>query len=84
MAQRALAIYQASLGEQHPNTLNSLLTVKGLQVMKLLQCDKQTLISILQANLLELNTESMLMLLDLIATNPEVLQSLREALQRQT
>jgi tetratricopeptide (TPR) repeat protein len=81
-AQQALTICQAVLGTQHPQTLNSLLTVKLLQVMKLLQCDKQALISVLQAlaqqaNISELNNESILMLLDSITTDSELLQNIR-------
>jgi hypothetical protein len=54
--------------------------------LELLQCNKQTLFSILQAlaqanNLPDRDTEIMLMLLDLIAANLEPTQSLREALQ---
>ena len=57
--------------------------------MKLLQCDKQTLITILQAlaqqkELPQLNEESILMLLDLITTNSELLQNIRLFLQQQT
>lgn len=89
LAKRALAIRQTVLGDEHLDTLNSLLTVKGLQIMGLLQCDKQTLIELLQAltqanNLPVLNTEIMLMLPDLIASDREATQSLREALQSQT
>ena len=34
-----------------------------------------------QANLPDLDTETILMLLEIIATNPQILQSLREELQ---
>jgi hypothetical protein len=45
--QRAFAIYQVTLGDKHPHTLNSLVTIKSLEVMKLLQCNNKTLITIL-------------------------------------
>jgi hypothetical protein len=53
--------------------------------MKLLQCNHKTLITILLelaqlAKISEFNTESALMLLEEIATNPQLLQSLRKAL----
>jgi tetratricopeptide (TPR) repeat protein len=85
LAQQALTIRQAALGQQHPDTLNSLFAVKGLQVQNLLQCDKQTLFSILQAlaqqaELPQLNNESCLILLDLITTNSELLQNIRVSL----
>jgi tetratricopeptide (TPR) repeat protein len=85
LAQQALTICQAVLGTQHPHTLKSLFGVKLLQVMNLLQCDKQTLISILQAiaqqaELPQLNNESALMLLDLITTDSELLQNIRLSL----
>ena len=55
-------------------------------VQILLDCDTQKLFSILeafaqQANLPYPNTETDLMLLETIATNPQLLQRLREALQ---
>ncbi len=89
LAQRALTIYLNTVGEQHPHTLNSLLMVKLLQVMKLLSCNKQTLIEILQAlaeqaNVPKLNPESALTLLDVMLSNPELLQNLREAIQTDT
>ncbi len=84
LAQRALKIYQTTLGNNHPHTLNSLLTVNIFQMMMLLGCDQQTLIGILQAmaqanDIPELNTETMLMLLEVIATDPDLLQRIREA-----
>jgi len=88
-AQAALAIHLSVLGEDHPNTRNLLLFVKGLRVQNLLQCDQQTLSAILealapQANLPTLDTEAMLYLLEDIATNPELLQILKQAMLQQT
>jgi hypothetical protein len=62
-----------------------LLTVKLLDVQILLNCNKQTLISILQAlaqqaELPDLTTEVMLNLLEAICTNPELLHHLQEQL----
>ncbi len=89
LAQRALTIFQSKLGTQHSHTQNSLLTVKLLDVQILLDCNKQTLFSILkalaqQAELPELNTEVMLNLLEAICTNPELLHHLQELLSRPT
>ncbi|MBY5280966.1 tetratricopeptide repeat protein [Anabaena sp. PCC 7938] len=89
LAQQALAIYQNRLGNQHPNTQNAAVTVKLLYVMGLLHCNKETLISILQAlaqqaNFPALNTETALTLLEMIESNPEHLSSIREYLQQQT
>jgi hypothetical protein len=57
--------------------------------MKLLSCNKDTLFGILQAlaqqaNLPDLNTETMLTLLEMIENNPELLSSIRQYLQQQT
>ena len=89
LAQCALTIFQNKLGAQHSHTQNSLLTVKLLDVQILLNCNKQTLISILQslaqqAELPELNTEVMLNLLEEICTNPELLHHLQEQLSQPT
>ena len=56
-----------------------------LNVQILLDCDSDTLLGILemlaqQANLPDSDTETNLMLLETIATNPQLLQSLRETL----
>ena len=89
LAQQALVIYQQKLGNKHHDTQNAALTVKSLYIMKLLQCNKDILFSILkalaeQANLPELNTETMLALLEQIENNPELLSYIREYLQQQT
>ena len=89
LAQQALAIDQTRLGNQHFNTRNSVVTVKGLHIQHLLNCNKETLIDILkslaqQANLPELNNEIALTLLEMIESNPELLSSIREYLQQQT
>ena len=86
---KALAIYKKELGNEHPNTQNAAVMVKVLYIMELLQCNKDTLFSILealaeQANLPELNTETMLALLEQIENNPDLLSSIRESLQQQT
>ena len=88
-AKAALAIFLSVLGENNPRTLNSLLSVKGLRVQNLLQCDRPTLFAILKAlaqkaNLPTLDTEAMLYLLEAIATNPELLQALQQAMSQQT
>jgi len=85
LSQRALTIWQQKLGDHHPQTQNSLLATKMFNVQVLLDCDTQTLFSILdafaqQANLPYPNTETDLMLLETIATNPQLLQSQQEAL----
>ncbi|MFO5529333.1 MAG: tetratricopeptide repeat protein, partial [Cuspidothrix sp.] len=78
LAQQALVSYQQKLGDEHPNTQNAALTVKSLYIMKLLQCNKDTLFAILgslaeQANIPDLNTETMLALLEQIENNPQLL-----------
>jgi tetratricopeptide (TPR) repeat protein len=85
LAQQALVIYQQKLGNEHPSTQNAALMVKLLYIMKLLSCNKDTLFGILQAlaeqaNLPDLNTETMLALLEQIENNPQLLSSLREYL----
>ena len=85
LSQRALTIFQKALGDQHPNTQNSLFATKMLKVQTLLDCDTQTLYGHLQAlaqqaNLPYPDTETNLMLLERIATTPQLLQSLRETL----
>jgi tetratricopeptide (TPR) repeat protein len=85
LAQQALVIYQQKLGNEHPSTQNAALMVKFLYIMKLLSCNKDTLFGILQAlaeqaNLPDLNTETMLALLEQIENNPQLLSSLREYL----
>ena len=87
LSQRALTIFQKALGDQHPNTQNSLFATKMLNVQILLDCDTQTLLDFIkalaqQANLPYPDTETDLILLERIATNPQLLQSLRETLQR--
>jgi tetratricopeptide (TPR) repeat protein len=89
LAQQALVIYQQKLGSEHPDTQNAAVGVKLLYIMKLLQCNKNTLFSILealaqQASLPDLNTETALTLLEQIENNPDLLSSIREYLQRQT
>ncbi|MDB9454006.1 tetratricopeptide repeat protein [Dolichospermum circinale CS-534/05] len=86
---KALAIYKKELGNEHPNTQNAAVMVKVLYIMELLQCNKDTLFSILealakQANLPELNTETALTFLEQIENNPELLSFIRESLQQQT
>ncbi len=85
LAQQALVIYQQKLGNEHPSTQNAALMVKLLYIMKLLSCNKDTLFAILgslaeQANIPDLNTETMLALLEQIENNPQLLSSLREYL----
>ena len=85
LSQRALTICQQTLGDQHPDTQDSLFATKMFNVQFLLDCDTQTLLGILQAFAQQVNlpypdTETNLMLLEEIATNPQILQSLREAL----
>ena len=87
LSQRALTICKQELGDHHPNTQDSLRITKMLNVQVPLECDTQTLFRILEdfaqeANLPYPDTETELMLLERIATNPQLLQSLREALQR--
>ena len=89
LSQRALTIFQKVLGNQHLNTQNSLFATKMLNVQALLDCDTQTLYGHLQALAQQENfpypdTETNLILLERIATNPQLLQSLRETLQRDT
>ena len=84
--QRAFTICQQKLGDQHPHTQDSLFGIKISNVQILLDCDTQTLLGILkalaqQANLPYPDTETNLMLLEEIATKPQLLQSLRETLQ---
>jgi tetratricopeptide (TPR) repeat protein len=85
LSQRALSIFQKALGDQHPDTQDSLFATKMLNVQVLLDCDTQTLFGHLQtlaqqANLPYPDTETNLMLLERIATNTQLLQSLREKL----
>jgi Flp pilus assembly protein TadD len=89
LAQQALVIYQQKLGSEHPNTQNAAVGVKLLYIMKLLQCNKNTLFSVLealaqQASLPDLNTETALTLLEQIENNPDLLSSIRKSLQQQT
>ncbi|MFO0098357.1 MAG: tetratricopeptide repeat protein [Aphanizomenon sp.] len=89
LAQQALVIYQQKLGSEHPDTQNAAVGVKLLYIMKLLQYNKNTLFSVLealaqQANLPDLNTETALTLLEQIENNPDLLSFIREYLQRQT
>jgi len=85
LSQRALTIRQQKLGDQHPDTQNCLFATKMFNVQVLLDCDTQTLFDLLQtfaqqANLPDPDTETNLMLLEIIATNSQLLQSLRQAL----
>ncbi len=85
LSQRALTIWQQKLGDHHPHTQDSLWITKMLNVQVLLDCDSQTLLGILEdlaqeAKLPYPETEIELMLLETIATHPQLLQSLREAL----
>jgi tetratricopeptide (TPR) repeat protein len=85
LSQRALIIWQEKLGDHHPNTQNSLYATKMFNVQVLLDCNTQTLFGVLdflaqEANLTDPDTETYLMLLETIATNPQLLQSLREVL----
>jgi tetratricopeptide (TPR) repeat protein len=85
LSQRALTIYQQKLGDRHPDTQNSLWATNLLNVQVLLDCDTQTLCGVLdflaqQADLPDPDTETNLMLLEEIATDPQLLQSLRETL----
>ena len=84
---KALAIYQKVLGNQHPNTQNAALMVKTLYVMSFLHCKKDTLFAVLdalaqRANLPELNTEIALALLEQIESDPDLLLSIRESLHQ--
>jgi tetratricopeptide (TPR) repeat protein len=85
LSQRALTILQQKLGDHHPDTQESLFATKMFNVQVLLDCNTQTLLGILkafaqQANLPYPNTETNLILLETIATNSQLLQSLRQAL----
>jgi tetratricopeptide (TPR) repeat protein len=85
LSQRALTICQQKLGDQHPNAQDFLLATKIFNVQILLDCDSDTLFRILEgfaqeANLPYPDTDTELMLLETIATNPQLLQSLRELL----
>ncbi|AFZ25223.1 Tfp pilus assembly protein PilF [Cylindrospermum stagnale PCC 7417] len=89
LSNQALTIYQKTLGSQHQNTQNALLTVKSLHIQTLLHCNQQTLFRILQAlaqqaELTAFNTEVTLTLLQRLESNPELLSSIRQALQQQT
>jgi tetratricopeptide (TPR) repeat protein len=85
LSERALTICKQELGDHHPHTQDSLWITKMLNVQVLLDCDSQTLLGILEdlaqeAKLPYPETEIELMLLETIATHPQLLQSLREAL----
>ena len=85
LSQRALTIFQQALGDHHPDTQNSLFSTKMFNVQILLDCDTQTLYGVLDflaqlANLPDSDTEINLMLLETIATDPQLLQSLREGM----
>jgi hypothetical protein len=85
MSQRALSICQKALGDHHPHTQQVLFTTKVLNVQILVNCDTQTLLGIIrafaqQANLPYPDTETNLMLLEMIATDPQLLHLLRQAL----
>jgi tetratricopeptide (TPR) repeat protein len=85
LSQGALTIFQKTLGDDHPQTQNSLFATKMLNVQVLLDCDTETLYGLLQTlaqqeKLSNPDTETNLMLLERIATNPQLLQSLEQAL----
>jgi tetratricopeptide (TPR) repeat protein len=85
LSQRALTIFQQALGDQHPHTQQVLFTKKMFNIQVLLDCDTQTLFSILEALAQQTNrpypdAEINLMLLETITTNPQLLQSLREGM----
>ena len=85
LSQRVLTIRQQKLGDHHPKTQNALLGTKMLDVQILLDCDSDRLFGLLdvlakQSKLPNPDTETDLMLLETIATNPQLLQSLRETL----
>jgi tetratricopeptide (TPR) repeat protein len=85
LSQRALTIVQERLGDHHSHTQKSLFATKMFNVQVLLDCDTQSLYGLLkaiaqQANLPYPDIETNLMLLEDIATNPQILQSLRQAL----
>ena len=83
LSQQALTIFQKALGDHHPQTQNSLFATKMFTVQVLLDCDTQTLLGILKAFAQQANlpyAETKLILLEMIATNPQLLQSLRQAL----
>ena len=89
LAKQALVICQNRLSNQYSNTQNAAGLVKSLYIIKLLQCNKDTLFTILQAlakqaSFPELNTETMLTLLEQIENNPDLLSSIRKSLQQQT
>ncbi|MEB3119981.1 MAG: tetratricopeptide repeat protein [Snowella sp.] len=82
LSQQALTIFQQELGDHHSLTQNSLLATKMFNAQILLDCDTQTLLGILKAFAQQANlpyTETKLILLEMIATNPQLLQSLRQA-----
>jgi Flp pilus assembly protein TadD len=85
LSQRALTICQQKLGDQHPQTQKVLFATKMFNIQVLLDCDTQTLLGLLKALAQQANrpypdTETNLILLEIIATNPQLLQSLREEL----
>ena len=79
LSQQALSIFQKELGDHHSDTQNSLFATKMFDVQSLLDCDTQTLLGLLEAfakpiNLPSPNRETKLILLEMIATNPQLLQ----------
>ena len=89
LSKQALAIYQKALGDQHPNTQNAKLTVKVLHIMILLNCNRETLINILQAlaqqaKIPEFNPDVALAMLENLETDLELLSYIRQALHQQT
>jgi tetratricopeptide (TPR) repeat protein len=85
LSQRALNILQKALGNHHPDTQTVLFATKMFNVQVLLDCDSGTLLGLLQAlaqqaNLPNSDTETKLILLETIATNPQLLQHLRQSL----
>jgi hypothetical protein len=77
-----------TLGKTHLHTLNALLGCKITQVQNLLQCDRETLFSLLQtlahqAELPSLDTSTMLQLLEEILSNTALQDALKQALQQQ-
>ncbi|MTJ47137.1 tetratricopeptide repeat protein [Dolichospermum sp. UHCC 0259] len=89
LAKQVLAIYQKKLGNEHPSTQNAIFAIKGWHIQNLLHCNTEILSYVLhtlaqQANFPVLNTETALILLEMIESNPDLLSFIRELLQQQT
>ncbi|ACK72245.1 NB-ARC domain protein [Gloeothece citriformis PCC 7424] len=81
LSQQALTIFQQTLGNQHPHTQDALLAVKISRMQILLHCDRQTLVSHLQAlaqraEIPEFNPEVALAMLEALENNPDLLSEL--------